>query len=232
MADLKIHALAYDFEATGPSVFENRVLAVGTAWAEIRIREGVVSCTLLGKNRICCWDGDLAKKWDEKTRRYWVDEVGMGVLDQLKSADSDYVACRKFCDHFQAVYENAKRSGAEFVSVNDRAAFDTVWLSAWSSKNNPGRRPLPMFAPSAEQEMLECIDVSALSAGMVMASVDVEAFYVATDSTKSAFSDCFGYKKRVQPAGKAHLPEHDAELILMRFVDALRVQQGEAPAKE
>jgi hypothetical protein len=151
----------------------------------------------------------------------------VSFLENFRSPSTEGCAFRAFHAEFVRAYDNAKAAGAAFVPVTDCSIYDGSWTTHLSSKHFPRQRPVPMFGPAPEHEMLDPVDVSVYQAGMVAAKDP--KFRIWSDGTKAAFENAFPAAVANKPewvAGHTHFPEDDSTGIAWRFITSLVAQRG------
>ncbi len=237
---------AYDTESGGPNIYMNPLVSLGAAVVlvtEPESKKGQLQAQLLRTHRFDCWDGKM-DHFDPKTKEWWASldkkddttpagkTVPVRFIDNFRTSQTAEEAFRKFYEAFKDAYELAKRWGVTFVPVTDCAAFDTARIVYLSCRNLPHHRPIPMFAPSEEQELLDPVDVFQVQAGMVMGGS--ASFDVSQDST-GVFFEAYERDRvtcSMHPQGWAfgqdHRPDADAAKIALRYVQVLNAQYNQA----
>lgn len=234
---------AYDLEAGGPIMTAHPVVSFGAAVVHVDLPpggQGRLVATLLKTHRFDCYNGDNMKWFDPKTKEFWksLDKKDDGVpagatvparfIDNFLTSQTQDEAFNKFYTAFREAYELAKKLGASFIPVTDCAAYDTAWIVYLCCKYRQDERPIPMFAPSAEQELLEPVDVAQQQAGMIMGAF--ESFDITKSSTSASFEEFERMNVRCSmhpqgwTAGQEHMPDVDSARIAFRYVQVLNAQ--------
>ena len=238
----EVVVFAYDYEAGGPNVVENPIVSIGCAVVHVVIPTDPripISHRLVTKRRFDCWDGNVGS-FDRKTLAWWQSldrkqedgaepgsTIPVSFLENFRSSSTEGDAFRAFHAEFVRAYHLAKQTGAAFVPVTDCSIYDGSWTAYLSSKYFPHQRPIPMFGPAPEHEMLDPVDVSVYQAGMVAAKDP--KFCIWTDGTKGAFANAFPAAVANKPdwvADHTHFPDDDSTGIAWRFITALVAQRG------